>query len=234
MSKHAAAPKAGKTARRTSATRGHVLSSTGEFAIPGRGATIKVKTQSGAIQEAVAKTTKSAKAAAAAAVALEKKLARRVSDEPSEPFAKSSSAYGVWDTLLTHLSVDQPVSITPVLARNLLDIGLPARLVTGLTEMLGVSSTDLSYLMDIDRSTVTRLKQGDRVVPMHSAESILRLLEIKQLATEVFGSPETASKWLSKPHPLFGSKPPIGEIRSSYGAQHVKDVLLAIKYGGVV
>lgn len=207
MSKPAAAVKVARTSRGTSAARGLMLPNTGKFVVPGHESIGKVAVK-------VPKST----------VTVEAELYKAI--------AKGATA--VWDSLIKHLRVDEQVSITPVLARNLLDIGMPARLVSDLTETLGVSASELSYLMDIDRSTVTRLKQNDKPVPMHSAESILRLVEVKQLATEVFGSAEKASKWLNKPHPMFGSRPPLGEVRSSYGAQHVKDVLLATKYGGVV
>ena len=66
------------------------------------------------------------------------------------------------------------------------------------------------------------------------ADSVLRLIELQELAEEVFGDQEAAKTWLHKPHPLFGEMQPVEIAKSSYGAQRVKQVLVAIKYGGVV
>lgn len=165
---------------------------------------------------------------------LETNLAASQAVKKAYSTIESPRDYASWEELLKNLIVDRKFAITSEQAVKMLDKGLPAKLVPDLIQTLGVAATELSYLIGLDRSTVTRLKQNDKPLPMHSAESILRLVEVKQLAAEVFGSTDTADKWLNKPHPMFGSKPPLAETRSSYGAQHVKDVLLAIKYGGVV
>lgn len=119
-------------------------------------------------------------------------------------------------------------------AVQLLDAGMPARLVPELTEKLGLTKTELSVLMGLDRSTATRLSSADKTVPAHSSEVVLRLLELHEMAVDVFGSEASGREWLNKPHPSFGGEPPIKDARSSYGADKVKEVLTAIKYGGAV
>ncbi len=69
---------------------------------------------------------------------------------------------------------------------------------------------------------------------MHSAESVLRLLELDQMAADTFESEAEASQWLRRPHPMLDGETPLESARTSYGAQRVKDILLAIQYGGVV
>ena len=58
--------------------------------------------------------------------------------------------------------------------------------------------------------------------------------DIKQLANEVFASEAEAWLWLNRPHPMFDDRSPLQAAETSSGADHVKEVLLSIKYGGVV
>lgn len=61
-----------------------------------------------------------------------------------------------------------------------------------------------------------------------------RLGELEVLAGEVFGSPEEAASWLRKSHPLLDEHPPLEVATSHDGFQRAKDLLLNIKFGGVV
>jgi len=56
-------------------------------------------------------------------------------------------------------------------------------------------------------------------------------IELETLAQETFETAEEAAAWLRRPHPMLGGKAPLGCGKSSYGAQRVRDILLAIKYG---
>lgn len=59
--------------------------------------------------------------------------------------------------------------------------------------------------------------------------------ELQSLAAEVFSGPEAAARWLTRPHEVFCGSPPIEIARSSdEGAERVRGMLVAIKYGGVV
>lgn len=61
-----------------------------------------------------------------------------------------------------------------------------------------------------------------------------RLCELEVLAGEVFATPEGAASWLRKSHPLLNELPPLEVATSHNGFQRVKDLLLNIKFGGVV
>lgn len=152
----------------------------------------------------------------------------------SEVQAFAAQSIVTWDGLLAQMKDRHRVHFTHWQTKSLLEGGMPARMVPEISEMLGVGLTELAKLMEIDRSTVARLRSDNRSVPTHCAETVLRLIEIQQIATDAFGSLEEASKWLNEPHPLFDLKTPLLEAKSSFGAQHVKDMLIAIKYGGVV
>lgn len=65
------------------------------------------------------------------------------------------------------------------------------------------------------------------------SESDLRLQELQTMADETFVSHEMAKLWLHKPHPMLDGFTPLEIAKSSHGVQRAKDILLAIKYGGV-
>jgi uncharacterized protein (DUF2384 family) len=68
----------------------------------------------------------------------------------------------------------------------------------------------------------------------HSAESVLRLLELGQMAADTFETEDEASAWLRRAHPVLEGDSPLEAAKTSFGAQRVKDILIAIRYGGVV
>jgi uncharacterized protein (DUF2384 family) len=64
----------------------------------------------------------------------------------------------------------------------------------------------------------------------------VRLLqqELERLAADTFETKDDAVLWLRTPHPLLDGKPPFQVGQTDAGAQRVKSILIAIKYGGVV
>lgn len=65
-------------------------------------------------------------------------------------------------------------------------------------------------------------------------ENKKRLRELEALAGDVFTSPEGAEAWLRKPHPMLDGQTPLDVATSHEGFQRVKDLLVNIKFGGVV
>lgn len=58
--------------------------------------------------------------------------------------------------------------------------------------------------------------------------------ELEGLARSTFETADEAAAWLRRPHPMLDGKSPLECAATSLGAQRVKDVLVAIKHGGVV
>ncbi len=69
---------------------------------------------------------------------------------------------------------------------------------------------------------------------MDLAEDLLRLFEIEKMANDTFETEEAALAWLRRPHPMLEGESPLESAKISFGARRVKDILVAIKYGGVV
>ena len=56
--------------------------------------------------------------------------------------------------------------------------------------------------------------------------------DIYQIALELFTSEKDAFNWLRLPHPLLDGETPLVAAKTSSGAQNVKNLLMATKYGG--
>jgi len=127
-----------------------------------------------------------------------------------------------------------PFKITNGLAYQIVKRGISSRALGPLSEFLGLGKGVVAEYLDLDRGTANRRASKDQPLPTHAAESVLRLLELDQMAADTFETETESSGWLRKPHPMLDGETPLECAKSSYGAQRVKDILLAIKYGGVV
>lgn len=58
------------------------------------------------------------------------------------------------------------------------------------------------------------------------------LMDCERMAYDTFESEEVAFGWLRRPHPMLEGKSPLEYVKTSSGVQRVKDILVAIKYGG--
>jgi putative toxin-antitoxin system antitoxin component (TIGR02293 family) len=126
------------------------------------------------------------------------------------------------------------VPMSPGMAHKLVRRGIPSRSLAPLAEYLGLGKGAMAEYLDLDRATVQRKVAKDEPLPTHAAESMLRLLELDRLAEETLASPEEAAAWLSRAHPMLDGETPLECAKSAFGAQRVKDILVALKYGGVV
>lgn len=119
-------------------------------------------------------------------------------------------------------------------ALQILKRGISSRVIDPLADYLDVGKGDLAGMLDLDRTTALRRASKDQPLPKHSAENVLRLLELKDMASDTFESEDDAIGWLRRPHPLLDGESPLESAATSFGSRRVKDILVAIKYGGVV
>lgn len=164
----------------------------------------------------------------------------------SRSHASSSAAGGAadepWRSILGadpeggRLHLDErsgAVRISGPLAYNLLKRGISSKAIGPVGEFLGVGKAEVADMLDIDRGTVARWAAKDQPLPTYAAEGLLRLLELDQMAVDTFETEDEARNWLRKPHPMLEGDVPLSAAKTSYGAQRVKDILTAVKYGGV-
>ncbi|WP_167772938.1 antitoxin Xre/MbcA/ParS toxin-binding domain-containing protein [Ramlibacter humi] len=117
--------------------------------------------------------------------------------------------------------------------------GVPAQALEPLQAILDVGRTELAPLLGMDRATVRRYlvphtgEDEPLLLPPHTSETVLRLAELEALAQETFETGDGARKWLKTPHPMLDGETPLQAASTSYGAQRVREILVAITHGGV-
>ncbi len=119
-------------------------------------------------------------------------------------------------------------------AVSILRQGISSRAIEPLSDLFGVGKGDFAAYLDLDRTTALRRANKDQALPMHAAEGVLRLLELEAMATDTFESDDAAHGWLRRKHPMLEGECPLEAAKTSFGTRRVKDILVAIKYGGVV
>lgn len=129
-------------------------------------------------------------------------------------------------TIPDHLSARQ--------AYFIVKLGIPSRSLEPLSDHLGIGKGAAAGVLGMDRATANRRVAKDDVLPTYAAESMLRLLELDAMARDTFETDEQAAAWLRQPHPMLDGETPLDCAKSGFGAERVKDILNAVKYGGVV
>ena len=119
-------------------------------------------------------------------------------------------------------------------ALRILKRGISSRILSPLSDYLEVGKGELANILELDRTTALRRADKDQPLPRHCAESVLRLLELKEMASATFESEDDVLGWLRRPHPLLDGESPLEAASTSFGSRRVRDILISIKYGGVV
>lgn len=119
-------------------------------------------------------------------------------------------------------------------AHQIVKRGISSRALEPLADYLGLGKGDVADYLDLDRGTAHRRATKDMPLPDHAAEGVLRLLELDQMAKATFATEADAAGWLRAPHPMLDGDTPLAAAKTSFGAERVKEILVALKWGGVV
>jgi len=117
-------------------------------------------------------------------------------------------------------------------AEYLVGTGLDPDFLAELATLSGLESRDVLDFAGIDRTTVSRRKASGAALPQDAAVKALQAIDLMTRATEVFGSPDQASRWLTKAHPLLDGETPLRRARTPWGMSKVQSMLVALRYGG--
>ena len=92
------------------------------------------------------------------------------------------------------------------------------------------SDKDFAVIAGTSARTLSRLKP-DQNSPQQAAEVTISLMRAFEKAKEIFGSQDTAVKWLKSPNNVLGGITPVQAMSSRFGAEEVMDILGRIEYG---
>ena len=89
---------------------------------------------------------------------------------------------------------------------------------------------DFAVIAGTSVRTLSRLKP-DQNIPSQAEEVTISLMRAHEKATEIFGSEESAVKWLKTPNSALGDITPVQALSSRFGAEEVMDILGRIEFG---
>lgn len=128
----------------------------------------------------------------------------------------------------------KPMLFASAAAYEILRRGVTSRALIAIGDYIGIGRGALADLLGLNRVTAYRKIASGQLLPMHAAESVLRLLELQWLAEDIFETPDAATAWMLRGHPLLDGDAPLARVKSAYGSEKVKEILVALKYGGVM
>lgn len=96
---------------------------------------------------------------------------------------------------------------------------------------IGLSQKQLSLLVGITESTLTRRKRERQPLTTVESDRLYRVARIAALAFEVFGDENKARIWMKRPNDVLDGEIPINLLETEIGAKQVEDELHRIFYG---
>ncbi|BBO85206.1 hypothetical protein DSCO28_57720 [Desulfosarcina ovata subsp. sediminis] len=111
-----------------------------------------------------------------------------------------------------------------------LKAGFPVESFDDLRKCLDLSDNSLAKIVQIPRRTLSRRRVNGRFNTVES-ERVLRLIQVYEMAAEVFGSSEKARRWLKKPARGLGGRIPLEYADTYIGANEVIKLLGRIDHG---
>lgn len=110
--------------------------------------------------------------------------------------------------------------------------GIDARMIGLVASNVGLSSEAMAVLIGWNPPKGAARSDRQDLIPAFIAERLVRVLELYELADEVFASRSDVGKWLTSQHPLLDGESPLQRAQTSYGGESVKSLLMSTKHGG--
>jgi putative toxin-antitoxin system antitoxin component (TIGR02293 family) len=108
--------------------------------------------------------------------------------------------------------------------------GLPLSTLEEFSAYSGIAVKDLLEVV-IPARTLKHRRQRQEPLNLDESDRLARVARIYELAVKVFGDPEKARRWLSKPKIRFNEQTPFSMLRTDLGGRQVEEMLIQIDEG---
>lgn len=110
--------------------------------------------------------------------------------------------------------------------------GLQATVLVSLARHFQITLKHAYRLAGVSTATADRkIRQQERLTP-EASERLTRIAQLEAEAIEVLGDEATARRWLEAANAALGGEPPLEMVDTGHGAEAVRRLLGAIRYGG--
>jgi putative toxin-antitoxin system antitoxin component (TIGR02293 family) len=108
--------------------------------------------------------------------------------------------------------------------------GLPLSTLEEFSAYSGIAVKDLLEVV-IPARTLKHRRQKKEPFSVIEADRLARVARLYELAVKVFGDPEKAKRWLTKPKLRFDGRTPLSMMHTGLGGQGVEEMLYQIDEG---
>ena len=132
------------------------------------------------------------------------------------------------------MSQASTISVTPSPAFSFnwreIERGVPISMLEGFSAYYGIALKDLLEVV-IPARTLKHRRQRQEPLSLNESDRLARVARVYTLAVSVFGNPEKARRWLSKPKIQFNEQTPLTMLRTDSGGRQVEEMLIQIDEG---
>jgi putative toxin-antitoxin system antitoxin component (TIGR02293 family) len=108
--------------------------------------------------------------------------------------------------------------------------GLPLSTLEEFSAYSGIAVKDLLEVV-IPARTLKHRRQRQEPLSIDESDRLARVARMYELALKVFGDPEKAKRWLTKPKTRFEERSPLSMMYTGLGGQGVEEMLYQIDEG---
>jgi putative toxin-antitoxin system antitoxin component (TIGR02293 family) len=108
--------------------------------------------------------------------------------------------------------------------------GLPISKLEEFSAYSGFALKDLLEVV-IPARTLKHRRQRNEPLSMDESDRLARVARLYELGVKIFGNPDKARRWLSKPKDRFDGRSPLAMMRTGLGGSAVEEMLYQIDEG---
>jgi len=138
----------------------------------------------------------------------------------------------IWHNVPMSQAAAIPVVSSPPFTFDWREIerGLPLSTLEEFSAYSGIAVKDLLEVV-IPARTLKHRRQKKEPFSVIEADRLARVARLYELAVKVFGDPEKAKRWLTKPKLRFDERSPLSMMYTGLGGQGVEEMLYQIDEG---
>ena len=138
----------------------------------------------------------------------------------------------LWHNVLMSQAAAIPAAASPVfrLDWEAANQGVPLSALEEFAAYSGFAVKDLLEVV-IPARTLKHRRQRQEPLSLDESDRLARVARLYDLGVKVFGNPEKARRWLTKPKTRFEGHSPLSMMRTELGGRQVEEMLYQIDEG---